>query len=226
MIKLACFRDSMSSINGDASLVILDPPHELWPVFVDELASLSSTACKDGYVVCFCRLLDASIISTAFGKFGFKMFDSIVWHDPQPCYVHSSRVLRTHEHILVMRKGEPYAPNMKLGEWNETRKSFKKGVSSIGKWNGSRRTYVQGERKHLTSVIKCPRPLSGPLGRWQKPENLIRTMVEAYSRKSDLVIDPFCGSGTTGAACVATGRKYMISDIDKDAIEVTSKRLS
>ena len=43
--------------------------------------------------------------------------------------------------------------------------------------------------------------------------------------KGDIVLDPFCGSGTTGAAAEEHGRKWIMSDLGRFAVHTTRKRL-
>ena len=50
-------------------------------------------------------------------------------------------------------------------------------------------------------------------------------LVKGFSAKGDLVCDPFCGGGTTGAACLLTERKFLGIDIDGQCIAETEKRL-
>jgi site-specific DNA-methyltransferase (adenine-specific) len=59
----------------------------------------------------------------------------------------------------------------------------------------------------------------------QKPLKLLDRIVRASSRPGALVLDPFCGSGTTLAAAVACGRSAVGVDIGALAIETTSNRL-
>lgn len=49
----------------------------------------------------------------------------------------------------------------------------------------------------------------------QKPLELMLELVELFTDPGDLVLDPFCGSGTTGVACVRLGRRFI--GIEKDA---------
>jgi site-specific DNA-methyltransferase (adenine-specific) len=46
----------------------------------------------------------------------------------------------------------------------------------------------------------------------------------ASSRPGDLVLDFFAGSGTTGAACIALGRRFVLVDNNPQALEVMSRR--
>ena len=59
----------------------------------------------------------------------------------------------------------------------------------------------------------------------QKPVALLERIIRASSREGDLVADFFCGSGTTGVAAQAWGRRYLLVDDNPTAIEITRKRL-
>lgn len=59
----------------------------------------------------------------------------------------------------------------------------------------------------------------------QKPETILRRIVEASSNKGDLVGDFFCGSGTLAATAEKLGRKWIAADLGKFAIHTTRKRL-
>jgi site-specific DNA-methyltransferase (adenine-specific) len=48
-----------------------------------------------------------------------------------------------------------------------------------------------------------------------KPLGLMLRLVEIFTDPGDLVLDPFCGSGTTGVACIRLGRRFI--GIEKDA---------
>ena len=58
-----------------------------------------------------------------------------------------------------------------------------------------------------------------------KPEWLMRAIVRDYSRPGDLVVDPFCGSGTTALACAMEGRRCVTSEELPDHYEIAKKRL-
>lgn len=59
----------------------------------------------------------------------------------------------------------------------------------------------------------------------QLPLALVRPIVEGCSEVGDEVLDPFNGSGTTGEACVLSGRKYMGIDILPANVQLASQRL-
>lgn len=58
----------------------------------------------------------------------------------------------------------------------------------------------------------------------QKPLGILRRIVQASSRSSDLVLDFFAGSGTTGAACIELGRRFLLVDNSEEALEVMARR--
>ena len=59
----------------------------------------------------------------------------------------------------------------------------------------------------------------------QKPEVLLKRIIEASSREGDLIADFFCGSGTTAVVAEKLGRKWIASDLGKFAIHTTRKRM-
>lgn len=59
----------------------------------------------------------------------------------------------------------------------------------------------------------------------QKPEGVLRRIVQASTRPGDWVLDPFAGSGTTGAVCRALDRRFVLIDENPEAIAVIRQRL-
>ena len=59
----------------------------------------------------------------------------------------------------------------------------------------------------------------------QKPESLLERVIKTGSNEADLVLDPFCGCGTTVAVAEKLGRRWVGIDIAYLAIDIISKRL-
>jgi DNA modification methylase len=59
----------------------------------------------------------------------------------------------------------------------------------------------------------------------QKPEALVERVVKASSNEGDLVLDCFCGSGTTAAVAEKLNRRWIACDLGRFAIHTTRKRL-
>ena len=58
------------------------------------------------------------------------------------------------------------------------------------------------------------------------PEKLVKPCVKAGSRPSDLVLDPFCGSGTVGAVARRYDRRFIGCDLNADYLTLARDRLA
>jgi site-specific DNA-methyltransferase (adenine-specific) len=59
----------------------------------------------------------------------------------------------------------------------------------------------------------------------QKPEGIVRRMVQASTRPGDWCLDFFAGSGTLGAVAAQLGRHYVLIDSNPEAVEIMRRRL-
>ena len=59
----------------------------------------------------------------------------------------------------------------------------------------------------------------------QKPLSVFRWLINALSAPGDRIVDPFCGSGTSGIAAVQLGRKYQGYDNDADYVKLSERRI-
>jgi site-specific DNA-methyltransferase (adenine-specific) len=59
----------------------------------------------------------------------------------------------------------------------------------------------------------------------QKPEGILRRIIQASSAPKDWVLDFFAGSGTTGAVAAALGRRFVLVDENPEAIAIMRARL-
>lgn len=60
----------------------------------------------------------------------------------------------------------------------------------------------------------------------QKPLGIMRRVITASSNAGDLVLDFFAGSGSTGAAALELGRRFLLIDSNKEAIDVMKARFA
>ncbi len=108
------------------------------------------------------------------------------------------------EHIVIFSKG--------------TMRREKSGRDTIG-----RDDFLQATR----SVWNIPTESAKRVGHPAPfPIELPRRLIELYSFQGDLVLDPFCGSGTTCVAAVLTGRRYIGYDIIPEYCELARQRIS
>ena len=59
----------------------------------------------------------------------------------------------------------------------------------------------------------------------QKPEGILRRIIQASSNEGDTVLDFFAGSGTTGAVASALNRKFILIDRNPQSIDVIKQRM-
>lgn len=119
----------------------------------------------------------------------------------------SNPVLRDyHEYILVFSK-ESYAKNKAQTKRDTIDKE------DFIQWTKSIWTFPAVNAKR----IGHPAPF---------PIELPHRLINLYSYEGDVVLDPFCGSGTTCIAALQNKRNYIAYDINEDYIELSKKRIS
>ena len=69
-------------------------------------------------------------------------------------------------------------------------------------------------------------PREGGLHVAQKPTKLLRVLIELTTARDQVVLDPFCGSGSTLVAAKSVGRRYIGFDNDQECVRVASERLA
>lgn len=59
----------------------------------------------------------------------------------------------------------------------------------------------------------------------EKPTDLLELFIRNSSKSAETVLDPFMGGGSTGVACVNTGRHFIGIELDKNYFEIAQKRI-
>lgn len=83
-------------------------------------------------------------------------------------------------------------------------------------------TPFEFKKKVYTSAIVSNKNRLHPT---QKPLELIERYILLHTKKDDIVLDPFMGSGTTGVACQNLNRNFIGFEIDEKYFEIAKKRL-
>ncbi|MGO8670974.1 MAG: site-specific DNA-methyltransferase [Capsulimonadaceae bacterium] len=144
---------------------------------------------------------------------GYWILNDVVWvkSNPMP-QMKGVRLCNAHETLLWAKKSKEatgYTFNyrdMKAGNEDKQLRSDWYFPICLG---GERETNDDGSKAHAT----------------QKPEALLYRIIAACSRRGDLVMDPFCGSGTTAAVAKALGRNFVTIDREPDYVEVARSRV-
>ena len=166
--------------------------------------------------------------------FGNKNFlNEIVWYYRGAGVPKDSRA-RRHDTILhyAKRKGahffnpdpirQPYA--------DATKERFSHYIGNVRGGQDYGRQALNPQGKHPDDVITHIQPIApsakARLGYpTQKPEELLENFISASSEEGDIVLDPFCGCGTTVAVAERLNRKWIGIDITHLAISLMKSRL-
>jgi adenine-specific DNA-methyltransferase len=171
------------------------------------------------------------VLDEVFGSGNY--LNQIVWHYRR-WTAPSKSFQKLHDLVLVYTKTENYTFNQLLTAYTEgsvARKQqgvlhrFKRGEEPI---LVSERE-VKGEGVPENDVWQIPFVAPSALERvgypTQKPEKLLERVIQASSNPGDLVLDAFCGSGTTAAVAEKLGRRWITCDLGRFAIHTARKRL-
>jgi modification methylase len=142
---------------------------------------------------------------------GFWILNDIVWikNNPMPNF-RGVRFTNAHETMLWAQKkqGAKYTFN------HTSMKALNDDLQMRSDWSlplatGKERLRANGAKVHST----------------QKPEGLLYRVVLASSNPGDVVLDPFFGTGTTGAVAKKLGRNWIGIEQDKKYIRLAQKRI-
>ena len=118
---------------------------------------------------------------------------------------------------------------VRVGAWNKTNPSPMNGSRL---WVSGLEFCVYARKANAVHNEHCQKALwDAPSGRskihpTQKPLQLFERLVRASSDEGHTVFDPFMGSGTTGVACVNTGRKFIGIERDPEYFAIAQKRIA
>ena len=141
---------------------------------------------------------------------------------------------RSHEAILCFRKGKDFTFNVddirvpynahtmkypQRGQGESSQYGKGKGFDWMPNPNGAKpRDVIDLPTTCNGMNEKTPHPT-------QKPEELVRKYILASSNENELVLDPFCGSGTTAVCCKELNRRFLACDLNKEYLDWAVDRL-
>lgn len=152
-------------------------------------------------------------VGAALQDAGFWILNDVVWRksNPMPNF-RGKRLTNAHETMIWASKSE----NSKYTFNYEALKSLNEGVQMRSDWvlpictGGERLKDEKGDKAHPT----------------QKPESLLHRVLIGSTNPGDVVLDPFFGTGTTGAVAKMLGRNFIGIEREEAYREVASKRLA
>lgn len=133
------------------------------------------------------------------------------------------------ETISVFYKKQPtYNPQMVpyIGEKRTNKIKNGKLGTLVDSQNRRPIEYVDTGYRYPTQLVKFKRDiLTSNLHPTQKPLDLIKYLVNTYTKEGDVVLDFTMGSGTTGVACKLLNRKFIGIEIDRDYFNIATRRI-
>lgn len=138
--------------------------------------------------------------------------------------------LRISEDICVFYRKQPtYNPQFTIGEHSHSRGAAGNANNKAGR-NGCYGEYrttptIKTNEKYPLSIIDIPKEHPQKYHPTQKPVALSEWLVKTYTNPGDVVLDNCMGSGSTGVACVNTGRQFIGMELDAGYFEIAEKRI-
>jgi modification methylase len=151
-------------------------------------------------------------IGAALQDLGFWLLNDVVWRktNPMPNF-RGRRFTNAHETLIWCSKGRRHTGyNFNY----DAMKALNEGLQMRSDWllpvcGGQERLKLGGRKAHST----------------QKPEALLHRVVLASTEPGDLVLDPFFGTGTTGAVAKRLGRRFIGIERDPDYAKLATERI-
>ena len=134
---------------------------------------------------------------------------------------------KKHEMVSVFYKKQPtYNPQMEVGEpYVDKRQSGKRNVS-VGTSDGINRHPINNIGvRYPSSVQEFSNGNNGNVHPTQKPVPLCEYLIKTYTNEGETVLDNCMGSGSTGVACVNTGRDFIGIELDRGYFEIAKNRI-
>jgi len=152
-------------------------------------------------------------VGSALQDSGFWILNDVVWRktNPMPNF-RGKRLTNAHETLIWAGKSDTAKYTFNY----EALKQLNDGVQMRSDWllpicnGGERLKNEKGEKAHPT----------------QKPEALLHRVLVATSKPGDVILDPFFGSGTTGAVARRLGRRWIGLERDEEYARLARKRIA
>lgn len=217
---------------GIFSLVIVDSPYGGTNFYWDKKIQLyrfwqlvNKITTDNAVVICFgIQPFTSELISSNPKQFRHEL----IWEKTSPVgYLNANHSpLRNHENILIFSKlgSFTFNPQKTPGEPYQTKKRKNAFGTHYGDIKRVATVNLTGDR-YPVSVIKFSNRNALHWHPTQKPQELIEILIRTYSNPSELVLDPFSGSGVTAFACRNNQRKYTCIEKDLTYFEKSSQML-
>lgn len=139
----------------------------------------------------------------------------------------SKMPLKAHENALVFYDEMPtYNPQKTSGHPRKTATKRKDVTTNYGKQTFEEIRYDSTERYPRSVIFFSSDKQRSKLHPTQKPVDLMEYFIRTYTNPEDLVLDNCMGSGTTGVACLKSGRRFIGIEKSSKFFEIAQQRLA
>lgn len=119
--------------------------------------------------------------------------------------------------------GKPYS----AAKGGKKSRVIEKGVTTYGTFmNGMDFRNDNDGFRYPKQVLEFGVVERGTVHPTQKPVALLEYLIKTYTNEGDLVLDNCMGSGSTGVACINTGRRFIGIEIEQKYFDIATKRIA
>ncbi len=163
-------------------------------------------------------------VGYAMQELGFHLLNTITWYKPNAAPNLACRMFTHSTEILLWASPQKRKPLPHRFNYRQM-KQENGGKQMRDLWEITERP--QGDERQVVWPLPTPAAREKVHGRHptQKPLALLQRVVAASTTPGDLVLDPFCGSGTTGVAAVSQGCRFLGVEMDPQYVALAAKRL-
>lgn len=165
-----------------------------------------------------------------FKKIGFNIHDTMIWSKDTFTFPDKTRYGQSFEYMFVFSKGKVNKVNKikdRKNKWFGTKvhgTSRNKNGETFRKSNHNKT--VVGEFGERFNVWNIPSEKNNKTGHPAVfPEKIANDHIISWSDESDIVLDPFVGSGTTPKMAILNNRNYIGFEISKEYVDIAEKRI-
>jgi len=153
----------------------------------------------------------------------------IIWQKSQGTgHLNANRMpLKIHENILIFYQKLPTYNPQKASGVKYYRAKHYKGSTNYGKQCDYETVNTDGKRYPVDVVhfSACNNSADKPVHPTQKPVPLLEYLIKTYTNEREIILDNCMGSGSTGVACVNTGRDFIGIELDPCYFETACQRI-
>lgn len=226
LLKGNCLELMKNLPDESIDMILADPPYgttrNKWDSVIplDKMWEQFRRVAKKNAAICIFSQMPftAELVNSNRKDFRYEW----IWQKPQGTgFLNANRMpMKAHENICVFYRAMPtYIPQYTWG--GGIVKNHHAPSNNYGNYHSV--VTVSDGRRFPTDVLRYNMARgSHPT---QKPTDLLEYLIKTYTKEGETVLDPCMGSGSTGVACVNTGRDFIGMELNQGYFETASKRI-